>query len=100
MGMYMRKLGRAASESIHPLIEAYKQRLKAPQGTVLDAVCRAYSTLGIFCTTSDLAYNVPSKTIFIRVHGPQKTEMLLTKSQVLTALRSQLRDADIPKDIV
>lgn len=88
------------SISIKDILLAYKTRLRAPQGSVLREVVRAYSEAGLVVDMKDVDYSPASKTIIIKALGPKKSEMLMRKAAVLKVVRSALRDVDAPNDII
>lgn len=86
---------------IRGILEAYKQRLRAPQKTVITEMVRAYQTIGLTAVgPRDLAYTPSTRTITIRAMGPLKMEMLLRKAAALREARGGLSDKDIPLDVI
>ena len=86
--------------SIKDVLLAYKTRLRAPQGSVLREVVRAFAVSGLEVSLKDLDYSPATKTIVIKALGPKKTEMLMRKNSVLKEVRSALRDVDAPTEII
>jgi hypothetical protein len=86
--------------SIKGILGAYTNRFRAPQQHIVQAVVVAYSEEGLCCTVADVAYTPHTKLVTVRAHGPQRTEMLLRKQNVLTRLRTTLSERDVPHDIV
>lgn len=89
-----------STASFKDLLDRYRTHLRAPQGSVIKEVAAAYRTLNVPCEELHLAYTPTTRLITIRAMGPLKTEMLLRKSAVLTALQSSLSSRDIPLDII
>lgn len=85
---------------IKGILEAYKQRLRAPQKTVVAEMVRAYEAVGLKVSTRDLSYTPGTRTIVIRAMGPLKMEMLLRKESVLREARTFLNEKDIPLNII
>ena len=85
---------------IRGILEAYKQRLRAPQKTVIAEMVRAYQAIGLKVSERDLAYTPGTRTLTVRAMGPLKMEMLLRKTVVLHEARTTLNDKDIPLDII
>ncbi len=85
---------------IRGILEAYKQRLRAPQKTVINEIVAAYEAVGLKVSDRDLAYTPSTRTLTIRAMGPRKMEMLLRKDAVLRQARTTLNDKDIPLDII
>ena len=88
------------SFGIKDLLLAYKARLKAPQGSVLREVVRAYGLSGLDVTLADIDYSPTTKMVVIKAGGPKKSEMLMRKTAVLKEVRTALRDIDAPVDII
>ncbi len=88
------------SLAIKDLLLAYKARLRAPQSSVLREVVKAYSLSGIEIDMKDVDYSPASKIVIIKALGPKKTEMMLRKNAVLRDVKTMLRDADAPTDII
>lgn len=88
------------SLSIQNILEAYKARLRAPQGSILREVVRAYGIAGIETEMKDFNYSPATKIVAIKISGPKKSEMLMRKEQVLKEMRTTLREADAPTDII
>ncbi len=86
--------------SIKNLLARYAKTIRAPQGIIRTEVAKAYISLGVACTESDIAYTPTTRIATIVATGPKRTEMLLRKHAVLDALRRSLRTEDMPKDIV
>lgn len=85
---------------IRGILEAYKQRLRAPQKTVIAEIVRAYKVTGLVVGERDLSYTPSTRTITIRAMGPLKMEMLLRKGSALREARGTLSEKDIPLDII
>ena len=89
-----------ASTPIKDLLERYRLRMKAPQGTVIKEVVTTYQALGIRCSDAQFSYAPASRTITLKVTGPQKTEMLMRKAVALHLLETALGSKNAPKDII
>lgn len=85
---------------IRGILEAYKQRLRAPQKTVIAEMVRAYTAIGLEVSPRDLSYTPATRTVVVRAMGPLKMEMLLRKEAVLHEARRTLNEKDIPLDII
>ena len=85
---------------IKGILEAYKQRLRAPQKTVIAEMVRAYQATGLKVSERDLSYTPSTRTITVRAMGPLKMEMLLRKADALREARTTLNDKDIPLEII
>ncbi|MFM2374672.1 MAG: hypothetical protein RLZZ234_667 [Candidatus Parcubacteria bacterium] len=88
------------SISIQGLLAAYKARLRAPQGIIIQEVVVVCGELGLSCTVEDFGYTPATKLITTKVVGPKKTEILMRKTAILGALSRRLRVDDCPKEII
>jgi hypothetical protein len=88
------------SISIQGLLAAYKARLRAPQGVVIDAVVSVCQELGVECAAHEFSYTPATKIVTVKVTGPKKMEILLRKQTILQQLAITLRPDDCPKDVL
>lgn len=106
--MFLKFKGRKREEGespeikhINPLFERYKKVLRAPQGSVVKVFCEvAEDEFGFVLKKEWLEYNPHSKTMFIKVSGPQKHELLLRKAQLLKGCQDRLGTESAPKALV
>jgi hypothetical protein len=85
---------------IKSILEAYRARLRAPQGVVVDEVVKAYTEVGVRCTSSDFSYTPSTKIVTITAGGPHKMELRMRKDHVLQSVGRRLRADDVPQDIL
>ena len=96
--LYMRGEG---IKNIGTLFERYKNILRAPQGTVVTTFQEVVEDLFAYKIKKDNCnYTVASRTIFLNINGPLKTEIMLRKEEILAHLRGRLGDKSAPKDII
>lgn len=86
---------------ISNLFKKYTQTLKAPQGTVITQFIESVEcVLHIPIKKEQCSYNVSTKTISLHTPGMVKTEILLHKEEILTALKHTLGEKSAPQNIL
>ncbi len=86
---------------IGSLFEVYKKRLRAPQGTVIEAVRDVIrDCVGIDVPKSALSYTPQKKIVTLTVRGPLKTEILLHKDEILAHVKGRIGVKDAPTTIL
>jgi len=88
-------------KKIGDLFEKYKNKLQAPQATVVNGFIEVvekefdYHIQKHLCT-----YSPHSKTISLSISGPVKTEILLNQNLILTELSKKIGEKNTPKQIL
>jgi hypothetical protein len=96
----MRK-GRGEIIKINTLFEKYKNVLRAPQSTVVDAFCEVVEELiGVPITSKNITYTVSSRTLSVRVSGPIRSEIRLHEGEILNHLKGRLGERNAPLRIL
>lgn len=86
---------------ISNLFDKYKKLLKAPQGTVVQAVIDTMKDMyGISLKKEQCTYQVHSKTLSLHVGGPLKSEITLNKSKILAEIGKRIGVENAPKQIL
>jgi hypothetical protein len=97
----MRRKGRGDIVKISDLFDAYRKRLRAPQGVVISEFQELILDLfGIEIPKKYIKYSVAMKTLSVNTNSQLKTEILLKKSEVLRHLKGRLGAQSAPKDII
>ena len=97
----MEKKVRGEITKISNLFDVYKKRLKAPQGTVIDAFIEIVTDLiSVTLTKKQCSYSVFNKILYLNVSGPAKMEILIHKKEILTHLKGRLGEKSAPKNIL
>ncbi len=87
-------------KSITSLFDKYARTLIAPQGTVIAASCEVIGDVcGITVLESNIRYTPHSRVLSLQLRGPERTEVLLRKEEVLIHLQGRLGPKNAPKDI-
>lgn len=83
------------------LFEAYKQRLKAPEKTVVNTFIEVIEDVLSFSIKPELVRYTPhNRIISLTIAGPLKSEILLKKKEILVHLKGRLGVERAPKDII
>jgi hypothetical protein len=97
----MRRVGKGAPTKISDLFEVYKKRLRAPQGSVIEATVEVvHDVLGVVIDKKHLSYTPHSRTLTIKTSGMLKTEVNLKKAEILTHLKGRLGPQNAPLHIL
>lgn len=97
----MRRVGKGAPTKIGDLFEVYKKKLRAPQGSVIDAAIEVIHDLyGVTLERKHFTYTPHSRTLTIHASGMLKTEIKLRTSEILTHLQGRLGPQSAPKVIL
>lgn len=97
----MRRVGKGAPTRISDLFEVYRKRLRAPQGSVIDAAVEViHDVLGVVIDKKHLSYTPHSRTLTIKASGMLKTEVNLKKGEILTHLKGRLGPQNAPTTIL
>ncbi len=92
--------GRGEITNIGNLLEKYKNKLFAPQSSVVKEFCDVVKDLyGYELETDHVSYVVHKKTIHVKAPGPLLSELSLHKGEILTHLRGRLGSKSCPVDI-
>lgn len=97
----MRKKGRGDIVKVSDLFSVYKERLRAPQGSVIQAFQEVVNdVLGVSVPKEQCRYAVATKTLSVSVSGPLKSEILLRKEEILLHLKGRLGEKSAPRSII
>lgn len=97
----MRKKGRGEIVRVSDLFSIYKNRLKAPESSVITCFQEvAQDLLGVSIEKERCNYSVTSRTLSLALTGPLKSEILLRKEEILAHLRGRLGERSAPKNIL
>ncbi len=79
----------------------YKKRLRAPQGSVIEAVREVIEDVtGIALTKDMFEYSPHTKILRITARGAIKSEVLLHKDEILTHMKGRLGAQSAPTTIL
>ena len=96
----MKKRGKGVVQ-ISSLFEKYKNKLQAPQSTVINNFIELIEIeLGYQIQKHQCRYSPQSKILSISVSGPVKTEILLQKELLLQQLQERVGEKSAPKQII
>jgi hypothetical protein len=86
---------------VSDLFTAYQTRFRAPEKSVLSVFIDVVSeVVGITIRLSECSYTPVSQLLTLTTRGPQKTEILLRKKEILTHMKGRLGEKSAPRDIV
>lgn len=91
------------SGETHPIkdfLARYKERLRPPQGTVIQAFCAAAAAHNIPLDPKNVSYTPHTKTIAVRHSGPLKSEILIRKQELLLHCKNALGPQNAPEHVV
>lgn len=88
-------------KKLNSLFDKYKQTLKAPQGSVIQAFIEVVEDLlTIKVKKEQVTYSTTNKILTLKTGGPLKTEVQLHKKEILLHLKGRLGEKSAPKDIL
>ena len=97
----MRKVGRGEVVKVANLFEKYSKILKAPEASVINQCIEVLNdVMGVVIDKKKFSYSVATKTLFISVSGPLKTEIMLQKKEIITHLKGRLGEKSAPIEIL
>jgi len=97
----MRKFGRGKTVQIAELFASYKNNLKAPQKTVVQAVIEVIGDLlNITLKEDEVRYSPTNRTVTMSVRGPIHSEIRMQKKEILNHLKGRLGEKSAPKEIL
>ena len=97
----MGRIGKNTPTKISDLFEGYRKRLKAPQGTVVDATVDVIQDLlGITLSPNLVSYTPQSRTLRIHAHGTIRNEIFLRRDEILVHVRGRLGPQNAPTAII
>lgn len=83
------------------LFEKYKQKLIAPEGTVINAFLEVVEDLYGFKIKKDqVRYSPSSKLLSVVGKGPLRSEIKLHEAEILSHLKGRLGTGNAPKKIL
>lgn len=86
---------------ISELFEKYKKTLKAPQKTVINVFQEVVKDILSFDIPFEkIQYSPNTKVLFVGMHGPGKSEVLLHKDEILLHMKGRLGEKSAPLDVV
>ena len=99
--MFKPRQGKGQAVKIASLFEAYKTRLRAPQGVVVKTFQEVIKDMfNIAVRAEQCSYSVHSKTLTVNVSGPLKMEIRMRKAEILTHLKGRLGEKGAPQEIL
>lgn len=88
-------------KKVGDLFAKYKQRLVAPEASVINAFVEVVSDLlDLDINPKKVSYNPATKVISINGGGPLKTEIKMQQKEILIHLKGRLGDMSAPKTII
>ena len=97
----MKRKGRGEVTKVSDLFAVYKNKLKAPEGTVITTTQEIiHDMFGFNLPKEAIRYKVSSKTLTITAPGPLKTEIKLQQKEILTHLKGRLGASGAPTTIL
>lgn len=97
----MDRRGHGRSTEIKDLFKVYKERLRAPQKTVINTfieVCNALFQISL--TENQCNYSPATRTLTLSISGPLKSEIRIHKKEILTHMRARLGEKNFPTEIL
>ena len=86
--------------AINDLFAKYRNRFRAPEGSVVTAVCDVVVRItGYQISRDQVTYNVRDRVVFLRTRGVLRSELLLQKQQILDQLTAELGKQSAPHDL-
>jgi hypothetical protein len=83
------------------LFEKYKKTLKAPQASVVKAFQEAVEeVLGVRIIPHQCVYSPRTHTLLLNMGGPQKTEILFKKKEILFKVGERVGEKNAPTQIL
>ncbi|OGG41464.1 hypothetical protein A2837_03065 [Candidatus Kaiserbacteria bacterium RIFCSPHIGHO2_01_FULL_46_22] len=94
-------MARGELKKLSSLFDKYKERLVAPEGSVIDAFVEVVRDLFEFEVNRDkIRYNPTTKTLSIVGMGILRSEVKKREQEVFDHLRGRLGDKSAPKHII
>jgi hypothetical protein len=88
-------------KKISNLFDIYKQKLIAPERSVLNAFLEVVHDLyGWDIPKNYISFNTQSKIISLKTSGTLVSEIKLNKKEILSHLKGRLGEKSAPKDII
>jgi len=88
-------------KKVSDLFEKYRQRLVAPEASVINAFVEVVQDLlELDLNPKKVSYNPATKVIAINGGGPLKSEIKLQQKEILAHLKARLGDKSAPKTIL
>ena len=88
-------------KSLSSLFEKYTKVLIAPQSSVIaTAIQVIHDVCGVEVKKNALRYTPQSRLLSLKVSGPQKTEIMLHKTEILTHIEGRIGSKNTPKNII
>ena len=83
------------------LFEKYKQKLRAPESSVVEAFCEVVEELlQITVKPETVTYTPATRTLALAAAGPLKSEVKLREGEIITHLKGRLGVKNAPQVIV
>lgn len=87
--------------NIKDLFLVYKDRLRAPQKTVIKVFIEVSTALlNISPKENQCNYSPTTRTINLSVSGPLKSEIQIHKKEILSHMRARLGEKNFPTEIL
>jgi hypothetical protein len=88
-------------KKLSDLFEVYRKRLRAPQGSVVDAAIEViHDVIGVTLKKSEVTYTPRTRTLTLRTSGMVKSEVHLKKEEILAHLKGRLGPSNAPESIL
>lgn len=88
-------------KKVSDLFAKYKQRLVAPEASVITAFVEVVNDLiGLDINPKKVNYNPSTKILVINGGGPLKSEIKLHQKEILTHLKGRLGEKSAPINII
>jgi hypothetical protein len=89
------------SSQLGNLIERYKKILKPPQASVeKECIGVIKEVCGLFLEPQQVVYTVASRTLYIKAPSLIRSELMLHKTEIITAFRMRLGETNYPTNIL
>lgn len=88
-------------KKISALFDVYRKRLKAPQASVVHALCEVVQDLlGITLEEQRVEHDPRTRITRLNIRGAQKSEILLHKEEILTHIKGRVGSQNAPTTLI
>lgn len=92
---------RGGIKPLTALFEKYTKTLIAPQSTIIETAVEVIEDVCGFTVSGSLfRYQTASRTLIVQAPGPQKTEIILHKTEILVHIEGRIGSKNTPKNIL
>lgn len=86
---------------VSDLFEVYRQKLTAPEKTVIENSIEVINDLlGVKLSATACRYTPYTRTLSVHTQGALKSEILMRKKEILTHLKGRLGVAHAPQELI